>query len=108
MQSLLTIDAGTFLFGFAEENGGRFIGGNVTQGQTVIIPQGEHYHQESLTCSCNACYLLLWVECCREDPISASLGIQGMWMLFDSFFMFSWNFYRLDAHNKIHDALANL
>jgi len=33
--------AGDLLFGFAEENGGRhFIGGNVTKGQTVIIPQG--------------------------------------------------------------------
>ena len=35
--------AGAFLFGFAEENGGRFIGGNVTAGQTVFIPQGDYH-----------------------------------------------------------------
>jgi hypothetical protein len=35
------LHAGTLLFGFAEENGGRsFIGGKVKAGQTVIIPQG--------------------------------------------------------------------
>jgi hypothetical protein len=35
--------SGNLLFGFAEENGGRpFIGGNVTKGQTVFIPQGSY------------------------------------------------------------------
>lgn len=45
------VTEGDLLFGFAEENGGRhFIGGNVTKGQTVIIPQGLIHFAQNLGC----------------------------------------------------------
>ncbi|KAL3686822.1 hypothetical protein R1sor_013131 [Riccia sorocarpa] len=45
------VTEGKLLFGFAEENGGRsFIGGNVTKGQTVIIPQGLIHFAQNLDC----------------------------------------------------------
>lgn len=45
------VTEGELLFGFAEENGGRhFIGGNVTKGQTVIIPQGLIHFAQNLGC----------------------------------------------------------
>lgn len=45
------VTEGTLLFGFGEENGGRpFVGGNVTKGQTVIIPQGLIHFAQNLGC----------------------------------------------------------
>lgn len=45
------VTEGELFFGFAEENGGRaFIGGNVTKGQTVIIPQGLMHFAQNLGC----------------------------------------------------------
>jgi len=45
------ITKGTLFFGFAEENGGRsFVGGNATEGQTVIVPQGVIHFAQNLGC----------------------------------------------------------
>jgi len=45
------VTEGVLLFGFVEENGGRpFVGGNVTKGQTVIIPQGLIHFAQNLGC----------------------------------------------------------
>jgi len=45
------VTEGELFFGFVEENGGRsFIGGNVKNGQTVIVPQGLIHFAQNLGC----------------------------------------------------------
>lgn len=45
------VTEGTLFFGFGEENGGRaFVGGNVTRGQTIFVPQGLIHFAQNLGC----------------------------------------------------------
>ena len=55
---------GKFLTGFLEENSGRYIEHNVTQGQVTVFPQGLIHFEQNLECT-NATFLSAFSS---EDP----------------------------------------